>query len=139
MDEFYFNTDPATKYRCTFIEGSYEELRKPAKAKDNESKVWPDQHGTERSLATRFLESRVLNIPVMIEGDTERDFMLNHQAFQDWIQNAGYFELKVTRLNRVFKLLYSDVSNYKDFYDHCTFTLILLDDFPQLVRNINAL
>ncbi|RQO78115.1 hypothetical protein DBR40_09195 [Pedobacter sp. KBW01] len=132
MDAIYFNNTPAINYGVVFLEDTYKELRKPAKVKEGLTNNWPDQNGTERDVATRVLETRTLTVPIMVEGTSEADFNLKHQAFVDWIVTAGYFDLKVQRTNRIYRLIYSDVSDYKDYYDHCTFNLILFDDYPHL-------
>lgn len=132
MDAVYFNNTLASVYGATFLEDSYKELRKPAKVKEGLTNNWAEQNGTERDLTTRVLETRTLTLPMMIEGDSEADFNTKHQAFIDWIVTVGYFDLKVQRTNRIYKLVYSDVSDYKDYYDHCTFNLILFDDYPHL-------
>lgn len=136
MDGFYFDNTPASDYRLTFLDGCYKELRKPAKPKGTLINNWPDEHGTERDLSTRYLETRTLTLPVMIEGVSEVDFSLKHQAFNDWILAAGYFDLKVERLNRIYTLIYDDISDYRDFYTFCTFNLILLDDYPHIITPI---
>jgi len=132
MDAVYFNNTLASVYGATLLDGAYQELRKPAKVKEGLTNNWPEENGTERDLTTRVFETRTLTIPIMIEGTSEADFNQKHQDFIDWIVTAGYFDLKVQRTNRIYKLVYSDVSEYKDYYDHCTFNLILLDDYPHL-------
>lgn len=132
MDAIYFNNNLASVYGLTFLEDTYQELRKPAKVKEGLTNNWADEHGTERDLQSRVFETRTLTLPVLIDGSNELDFSQKHQAFIDFIVNAGYFFLKVQRTNRIYKLVYADVTNYKDYYDHCTFDLILFDDYPQL-------
>ncbi|WP_147284250.1 hypothetical protein [Sphingobacterium spiritivorum] len=130
--QYFSITRPPVYTGLLFLEDSYKELRKPAKVKDAIVNNWQDQHGTERDLQSRKFETRTLTIPVMIEGNNETDFSIKHQTFFDFIVYAGYFDLKVQRTGRIYKLVYSDVSDYKDYYDHCTFNLILFDDYPQL-------
>lgn len=136
MDTFDFNTTPSTFYGVTFLEGVYAELQKPAKAKDGIVVDWIDQNGKQRDLTARTLETRTLVLPVLLEGNNETDFLNKLEAFETWYKNAGYFDFKVYRMNRKYKLCYSEVTEFKGYYDHCTFNLVLFDDYPHLKQAI---
>lgn len=124
------------QYGLTFLDGTYTELLKPAKPKERFSNNWRERHGTERDVTNPKLESRTLTLPVMIEGSSENDFLSKHQSFTEWIQAAGYFNLKSYRLNRAYSLLYADATDYIGYATHCTFKLVLTDDFPHIITAI---
>lgn len=132
MDNFDFNITPATTFGVTFLDGTYAELLKPAKPKDGVVNDWLDQSGAERDLVDRVLASRTLTLPVMLEGASEADFILKLDAFAEWLKNAGYFLLKCYRLNRKYTLCFTDITDFKGYADHCTFNLVLIDDYPHL-------
>ncbi|MES2651264.1 MAG: hypothetical protein V4663_05960 [Bacteroidota bacterium] len=100
--------------------------------KDGLINDWIDQHGTQRDLEERFLQSRRLEVPIILVGDDEQDYDEKYTTFFTLMENTGYFDLKVEWQNRIYKLLYDGVTDFQDFDDHCTCKLILIDDFPQI-------
>lgn len=136
MDNFDFNTTPATSFGVTFLDGTYAELFKPAKPKDGLVNDFPDSHGAERDLQNRVLASRTLTLPVLLEGTSEDDFVAKLDAFNLWLKDAGYFLLKCYRYNRQFTLCLSDITDFKGYATDCTFNLILIDDYPHIHPSI---
>ena len=120
-------------FGITFLEGFYQELLKLPKVKEGLTQNWPDQHGTERDLVSRKFESRVLNLPVLLEGANTADFLIKLHAFQSFCLLGNYFDLDVPELNRRFKLCYSDCTNYSYGETNAMFTLVVIDDFPNTI------
>ena len=131
-DNFLLNNTNASAMGIFFEDGTNKELLKMAKLKPGITQDWMDEHGTERDDTNLFYESRVLNLPVMLIGANETDLLTKFQAFKDFLMN-GYFMLKCQKLNRQYKLLYSDMTNVDWQPEFVTFTLTLIDDFPQLI------
>lgn len=127
----FFNNTNATTLAVTLATGAYQELVKLPKVKQGVINVWADEHGTERSNQL-FYESRVLNIPLFIKGNTEADLLLKIEAFKAFLVAAAEFDLKVQALNRRYKLRYSEANNFNFNKTICAFTIVVFDDYPQL-------
>lgn len=131
MAQFKINNTDDKAMGVIFLEGTYDELLKLPKVKDTLINNWADEHGAERDLIGRVYESRMLNIPIYLHGDTIADFLAKRLAFNA-IMLAGAFNLKAIELNRQYDLVYSDTTNYKGGNNWCSFTLVAFDDKPQL-------
>ena len=128
--------DTQVQYGLTFLKGTYGELLKPAKPKERFANDWREHHGTERDVTNPKLQSRTLTLPAMIEGNSETQFLTRLKNFTDWIQGAGYFNFKCYRHNRAYNLLYVDITDYVAYEMHCTFNLVVVDDFPHIITPI---
>lgn len=131
MDNVIFNNTNAKAMGVTLLEGAYEQLVSFATPKEGEAQNWADQHGTDWQDGEIFYESRVLNLPIMIEGSNETDLQLKVQAFKDFLR-LGYFILKCQRLNRQFKLRHSGSSTITWQPTYIITTITVKDDFPNL-------
>src|SRR6476469_7153029 len=117
--------------------GFYNELLKLPQRKEGYSKNWPDQHGTERDLNQVFFESRVINLYFIMKASSKEDFYSKYAALQTAVVTASRFDFDVIAMNRRFKLLYLNMSDFKKitmiennnkiFID---ISITVVDDFP---------
>lgn len=127
--DFAINNTNTEAMGVSFSDPVYAELLKPAKAKDTLFNDWPDEHGTERDLESRVYETRVLNLPVILQGNSVADFTTKLKNFNA-LMLLGYFNLKAYSINRQFTLCYSEATNFNSYDTFCTFTLVVFDDYP---------
>lgn len=126
-----------TTYGLCLADNAFAEFTKLGKRKWEYTQNWMDENGTERyPLTSAKFETRVLNIPVVLRGDTVADFNLKILSFQSLITDGGYWEVYVEDLNRTWMLAYDDATNVTQITDPSTgqviqqsFTLVLLDDW----------
>lgn len=129
--------DAYTTYGLVFGPGVYNELLKLPKRKEGYAYSWPDENGTERDVSQVYYESRVLNLPITILASSESQFYSRYYALTQFLLTSGYFDFDVVQMNRRFKLLYQDMTNFDKLTQikgstdiGCEFTLQLIDDFP---------
>lgn len=118
-------------YGVRFVRGAYEALLTPFGMKDyvtNKSRL---EHGT-RYTATQYnkRDERTVSIPVILEGTDINDYLTKYEAFLALLA-GGMVYLKVPRLSRVFKLVYTKCGNFK-FYglNKATFTIEFKEPDP---------
>lgn len=103
-------------WKASLCKGTYEQLLKPAPMKEyiiNNSRA---EHGV-RVVADRAnykTDSRSFSISLYIEGKTKDEYISNVEGFMNEI-SSGLFSFKVPQLNKVYKLVYTDCSNYGDY------------------------
>lgn len=103
-------------WKASLCKGTYEQLLKPAPMKEyivNNSRA---EHGV-RIVANKTnskIDSRSFSINLYIEGRTQEEYISNVESFMDEI-SSGLFSFKVPQLNKVYKLVYTDCSNYGDY------------------------
>lgn len=135
VDRFDINNVDAATKGITFLEGIYDELDKIPEPKDTLLNDWPDQHGKERDVTARFWKSTQMSVHILIKGNTRAEFVANRQ----WLKGilvAGYFNLKCHGINRQFNLVITGVGSQKYYGNIGEVTLLLEDDFPQLITPI---
>ncbi len=131
MAEFKINDTPVETLGLIILDGTYNELLKLPKPKDTLVNNWKDEHGAERDLTARKYESNTISIPMMLKGASIADYLAKRTAFNA-LMLSGRFNFKAMQLNRQFDLVYIDTTNFKGEEDYCHFTLVCIDDFPQL-------
>ena len=52
---------------------------------------------------------------MLLEGSSEEDYLDKYEKFLEKIAYSGQFCLKIPCMKRVFKLVYSQCSNYGDY------------------------
>lgn len=137
--------DAFTAYGLILLRGAYEELLKAPKPKGGYAKSWDDEHGTERDFSAVYLESRILNIPVLLKATSETDFYTKYNALTNFLWNTGYFNFDVVQMNRRFMLCYQEMTPFSKLTllrgnDNVAaeFNVQLVDDFPHLNTPIPA-
>lgn len=129
--------DAYSAYGIIFPTGLDKQLLKlPAKKAGTEFS-YPDHNGTERAgVENPYYESASLSIGIIFMAESEVDFFQKYNAFTAFILNAGYFNFDVARLQRRYKLLYKEMSDFdklttfKGSQIGCSATLVLINDFP---------
>lgn len=131
--------DIFVNYGATLIRGAYEALLTPAAAKSyisNESRM---QHGVRMiaNAENARTQSREFVINILIEGSDEVSYLRQYEAFINDV-SAGLFELKVPRLGRIFKVVYSSCSKYGNYgLKKGIFALRLVEPNPKDRPNIS--
>lgn len=111
-------------YGVRLARGAYEALLTPFGMKDyviNQSRL---EHGTRIS-ASQYnkKKERKVSIPVILEGADMDDYLAKYDAFLGLLA-SGMVYLRVPRLKRVFKLVYTNCGNFKfDNLNKANFTL----------------
>ena len=124
-------TDLRTVYGVMLARGAYEALLTPFGMKDYVTNLSRLEHGT-RFAATQYnkKKEREVGIPVVIEGTNIDDYLEKYEAFLSLLAGGMVF-LKVPRLKRVFKLVYTKCGNFKfDSERKATFTIEFLEPNP---------
>ena len=112
----YINNVDVANYGATFIRGFYETLLTPAPTKQfiqNNSRL---EHGVRvvaNSTNTK-LDKRDVQLQVMIEGATQAAYLQNYAAFIGAI-TQGLINLRVPKLDKTYKLVYTSCSKYGDY------------------------
>jgi len=123
--------DVYATWGLTFQDGSVEELLKFPQRKQGYSYNWPDENGTERDVTNPFYESRELSFNILLIGTNKTDFLTKLEAFKQYIAVAGYFFLDCLAITKRYRLLYNNMSGFKQLgMTGARFTLHLVDDFP---------
>ena len=120
-------TDLYTIYGISFLKGSWLELLKKSQSKgyvENDSRL---EHGVKVVAKPEYAKyaKKTLSLTILLEAANASDFSRNLEEFTDKV-SRGMFELKVPTIDRVFRLVYTDISikqQYRNF--KATFTLEL--------------
>ena len=113
-DSAYVDLDA---FGITLVRGWREALLTPAPVKGyvtNDSRL---EHGPSVIAAPKYAkkDKRDVSISFFIEGNSEEDYLHKYEAFLNKIAYSGEFCLKVPRLKRVFKLVYTQCSQFGDY------------------------
>ena len=113
-DSAYVDIDA---FGITLVRGWREALLTPAPVKGyviNDSRL---EHGQSVIAAPKFAkkDKREVSISFFLEGNSEEDYLQKYEAFLNKIAYSGEFCLKVPRLKRVFKLVYTQCSQFGDY------------------------
>ena len=120
-------------YGITLIRGWREALLTPPAVKEyitNESRL---QDGVSVIAKPEYAKKakREISLSFYLEGQDETDYLQKYEAFLNKIAYKGEFYLKVPCLGRVFKLVYSQCSQYGDYgLKRSKFTLKLTEYNP---------
>lgn len=117
--------------------GGYEELTRKAQRKEQYSRVWGDENGTQRYVGTTLLDSKTMTLPFTFLCSGLADYLQKSKDFFDYIMSVGYFNLYSDTLGIEWRLLYNAVSSVEDKTDMyrgggvviATHNLVLVDDF----------
>lgn len=121
-------------FGVTLIRGWREALLTPTPVKSyvtNDSRI---QHGQSVIATSTYAkkDKRDVSISFLLEGATEEDYLQKYESFLDKVAYSGQFCLKVPRLKRVFKLVYSQCSKFGDYgLKKGNFTLKLTEYNPE--------
>lgn len=113
-DSAYVDLD---KFGITLIRGWRETLLTPAPVKSyvtNDSRL---EHGQSVVATSKYAkkDKRDISISFFLEGNTEEDYLQKYEDFLNKIAYSGEFCMKVPRLKRVYKLVYSQCSQFGDY------------------------
>lgn len=118
-------------YGIRLVRGAYEALLAPSGMKDyvvNQSRL---ENGT-RYTATQYnkYQERTVSFSVVLEGMDYDDYLAKFESFLILL-SSGMVYLRVPRLKRVFKLVYTKCGNFR-FYslNKATFTLEFKEPNP---------
>ncbi len=120
-------------FGISFLKGTYLTLLKKSSSKDyveNDSRL---QHGVQMVAKPDYAKysKRTVSVTILMEASTAAQFSSRFEMFQDKIMQ-GLFYLKVPSINRVFKLVYSDLKIKQEYYrNFATFTLEMVEPNPQ--------
>lgn len=121
------------EYGVSLIRGWREALLTPAGVKDyieNNNRL---EHGVQALTSKKYCKKakRSVSLNMLLEGETEEDYLLKYESFLDKIAYSGEICLKVPVLKRVFKIVYSACKQYGDFgLRKGNFTLTFEEDNP---------
>lgn len=104
-------------FGITLVKGWREALLTPAPVKDyvtNDSRL---EHGQSIIATPKYAkkDKRDVSISFFLEGKTEEEYLQRYENFLDKIAYSGEFCLKVPQLKRIFKLVYSQCSQFGDY------------------------
>ena len=104
-------------FGITLIKGWREALLTPAPVKDyvtNDSRL---EHGQSVIATPKYAkkDKRDVSISFFLEGKTEEEYLQRYENFLNKIAYSGEFCLKVPQLKRIFKLVYSQCSQFGDY------------------------
>lgn len=113
-DSSYVDLD---MFGITLVKGWREALLTPAPVKDyvtNNSRL---EHGQSVIATPKYAkkDKRDVSISFFLEGKTEEEYLQRYENFLDKIAYSGEFCLKVPQLKRIFKLVYSQCSQFGDY------------------------
>ena len=110
------NKDIFLTWGMTLISGAYEALLTPAPMKDYIENKSRGMHGSRIVAAAENarMDSRNVSIPFFIEGATEAEYLTRFESFITEI-TSGMFTLKIPRMQRSFKLVYTECSKYGNY------------------------
>ena len=113
-DSAYIDLDT---FGITLVRGWREALLTPAPVKSyvtNNSRL---EHGQSVIATSKYAkkDKRDVSISFFLEGNSQEDYLKKYESFLDKIAYSGQFCLKVPCLRRVFKLVYSQCSQFGDY------------------------
>lgn len=113
-DSAYVDLDT---FGITLVRGWREALLTPAPIKSyvtNNSRL---EHGQSVIATAKYArkDKRDVSISFFLEGNSQEDYLKKYESFLDKIAYSGQFCLKVPCLRRVFKLVYSQCSQFGDY------------------------
>ena len=113
-DTAYIDLDT---FGITLVRGWREALLTPAPVKSyvtNNSRL---EHGQSVIATSKYAkkDKRDVSISFFLEGNSQEDYLKKYESFLDKIAYSGQFCLKVPCLRRVFKLVYSQCSQFGDY------------------------
>lgn len=104
-------------YGVTLVRGWREALLTPAPVKSyvtNDSRL---EHGQSVIATSKYakIDKRDVSLSFFLEGSSQDDYLSKYEEFLNKIAYSGQFCLKVPCLKRVFKLVYSQCSQFGDY------------------------
>lgn len=99
---------------ATFCAGTYEAILTPAPNKAFIESKCRSEHGVKIVPNNPKVDERNLSISIMVEGATEKEYLERYESFVDEL-HKGLLEMKVTKLNRIFKFYYDGCQKYGDY------------------------
>lgn len=104
-------------FGVTLVRGWREALLTPAAVKSyvtNDSRL---EHGQSVIATSKYakIDKRDVSLTFFLEGSTQDDYLSKYETFLQKIAYSGQFCMKVPCLQRVFKLVYSQCSQFGDY------------------------
>lgn len=104
-------------FGITLVKGWREALLTPAPVKDyviNDSRL---EHGQSVIATQKYAkkDKRDVSISFFLEGKTEEEYLQRYEDFLNKIAYSGEFCFKIPQLKRIFKLVYSQCSQFGDY------------------------
>ena len=119
------------------LRGAYESLLTPAPMKSyvtNESRL---EHGKRYIPVNAKMQERDVSLNVILEGADYDDYLGKYESFLNLL-SSGLTLLKVPRLKRIFKLVYTRTSKFQFYgYNRATFTLEFVEPDPSARQTLS--
>lgn len=108
--------DLFSNYGVTLTRGWREALLKPASIKEYSKTDSRLEDGVRMVAKKKYakLKERDVQLPFILEGTTEADYLTKYESFLTDIAYSGMVYLKIPIMKRVFKLVYSDCAKFGD-------------------------
>ena len=125
--------DLYNRFGVRLLRGGYEALLTPSPMKDyvtNQSRL---EHGTRyiANGSNSKIQARNIGINVILEGSNYDDYLSKYENFLNFFA-SGMIYLRVTRLKRRFKLVYTGCSSFTFYsYKKATFTVEFIEPNPK--------
>lgn len=123
-------------YGVRLLRGAYEALLTPSGMKNYVNNASRLEHGTRYIATDGKMKDRQVNLRAIMQGEDYDDYLAKYEALLTLLM-SGEIWLRVPRLKRVFKLVYTGISDFK-FYDRkqATFTLEFVEPDPTATETI---
>ncbi len=113
-DTAYIDLDT---FGITLVKGWREALLTPAAVKSyitNDNRL---EHGQSVIATSKYakIDKRDVSISFFLEGTTQEDYLSKYESFLQKIAYSGQFCLKIPQLKRIYKLVYSQCSQFGDY------------------------
>lgn len=121
---FYIDdVDIYTRFGVIITAGGYNDLLCFPSMKEPDKNDWPEENGIEVDLTTTALEAK----DVVISFDSIRS---ETNDFIHFISQPGYHTLRITELNKKWRIRLLTHTDHKDYSRATSFSLRFTDDFP---------
>lgn len=144
VNKFYFGANDAfSAFGLIPEEGTfYAELLKLPSRKTGLTKIWVDQHGTQRSFHNVEYDDRDLELKFYMYGTSKDDIFVKYNALKQSVGFGLPFDFKCVDLNRLFVLKYVSMPSFEKltiFADngkkYIKLSLSLKDEYPTVFKN----
>ena len=104
-------------FGVTLVRGWREALLTPAAVKNYVTNDCRLEHGQSVIATSKYakIDKRDVSLTLLLEGSSQDDYLSKYETFLQKIAYSGQFCMKVPCLKRVFKLVYSQCSQFGDY------------------------